>query len=280
MKNEVKKQHYVWEHYLKGWAENDQIWCKRREKIFQTSTENIAQERYFYELEPLTDAEIALLKAIVLRGPETTHRVNLSSLQTYLAVAASAPHNRRFGLEYFHSQVEGKAANTLRELRLGNAAILNDQQSKIDMCSYMGHQYTRTKKVMDSFLPLPEETIIPEHYKDVNFTKIQRAMGFIFANGIGNSLYGILNLRLIKNETETRLLTSDQPIYNLDAVKNKIAETSSIYMPISSSYALWAKKGDVEEITTDEQATKLNAFMVENSLEVVFSDSEAELRNL
>ena len=55
MYNDVKKQHYVWEFYLKAWRfEGNKVWCNRNGNVFNTSTENVAQERRFYEITPLT----------------------------------------------------------------------------------------------------------------------------------------------------------------------------------------------------------------------------------
>jgi hypothetical protein len=278
MSDQVKKQHYVWEHYLKGWATNNQIWCKRGNGApFLTSTENIAQERYFYEVEPLNQAEVALLRNMFSKGTAIAQAVNLSSLQTYVSLTTSTLHHRRFGMEWFYSQIEGKAAPVLAALRNGDAGALEDKQSKIDLCIYMGHQYTRTKKIRKSYSPLPDTVIVPEHYRDVNQEKIHRAMTFIMANGIGNSLYDLLDLQLIGNETEIKLLTCDQPIFNILAIPGEISKESSLYMPISPSYALWAKKGASERIDTTAKVKQLNTFMVQSSLEVIFSSSKPEL---
>lgn len=281
MSDEVKKQHYVWEHYLQGWATNGQIWCKRgSDAPFLTSTENIAQERYFYEVEPLSQAEVNLLCKMVLKGTTLAQVVNLSSLQTYLCIANSTPHHRRFAMERFHSQIEGKAAPVLAALRNGDVSALEDKQSKIDLCIYMGHQYTRTKKIRKAYSPLPDTVVVPEHYGEVDQEKIYRVMAFIIANGIGNSLFDLLDLQLVRNETEIKLLTCDQPIFNILAVPGNISEESSVYMPISPAYALWAKKGKSECIDNPEQVERLNTFIVQNSLEVVFASSKPELEGI
>lgn len=278
MSDEVKKQHYVWEHYLKGWANKDQIWCKRgNSPPFLTSTENVAQERYFYEIQPLNEAEIKLLGRMISKGPVLTQTVNLSSLHAYVALANSNSHHRRFGMELHHSQIEGKVAPLLKALRNGDNSVLEDKQSKIDLCIYLGQQYTRTKRVRNSYSPLPDTVVIPEHYKEVNQENIHRAMAFILANTIGNSLYDLLDLQLVTNETEVKLLTCDQPIFNLLAVPGDLSKEASIYMPISPTYALWAKKGVAEKIDMTDKAESLNRFMVKNSLEFIFASSQAEL---
>jgi len=37
MKKNKKRQHYVWKNYLKPWTLDNKIWCKRKDKIFNTS---------------------------------------------------------------------------------------------------------------------------------------------------------------------------------------------------------------------------------------------------
>lgn len=281
MSDEVKRQHYVWEHYLKGWATKNQIWAKRgKNSPFLTSTENVAQERYFYEVEALNQSEITLLRNMVLMGEPSAQFVKFTSLRAYIDLTSSTPHHRRFGMEWHHSQIENKVAPILLALRNGDSSPLEDRTSKINLCIYMGHQYTRTKKALNSFTPLPDTVAIPDHYKDINQEKIHRALAFVFASSIGSSLCDLLNLQLIVNETEVNLLTCDQPIFNLLAVPGEIAKETSIYMPISPGYALWAKKGPPERIDTIDQAKTLNHFMVKNSLEIIFASSEAELTHL
>jgi hypothetical protein len=277
MSIEVKKQHYVWEYYLKGWATDDQIWCKREDKIIHPSTENVAQQRYFYEIDPLSDAEIKLLIGMVMKGPEINQFTNLSSLGTYLSIANSGNKWARFGLEQYHGMIENNALPVLAALREKKFDVLNDRQSKIHLCIYLGHQYTRTKKARSSFTN-PQGLSIPEKYKDCDLHKVQNAMGFILANGIGGSLCDHLDLRVVENHSDTKLITTDQPIYNLLAIPGDISKESSIYFPISPHLALWAKKGpNNERIDTKENAEELNSFMAKNSLEFIFASSEEEL---
>jgi len=46
-----KRQHYVARYYLKPWSDNEQIYCIRNQKVFKSNLMNIAQEKYFYELQ-------------------------------------------------------------------------------------------------------------------------------------------------------------------------------------------------------------------------------------
>jgi len=47
---QLKKQHhYVWKEYLKPWTSENKIFCQRDNKLFSTSLNNIAQQRFFYK---------------------------------------------------------------------------------------------------------------------------------------------------------------------------------------------------------------------------------------
>lgn len=280
MTTKKKKQHYVWEFYLKGWGVNNQVWCRRNEKVFLSSTENVAQERYFYETKSLTDAEIELLRNMMRKGPVINQITNLSSLDVYIRIANSTGDFSRYGLEEYHSMIENKAISVMTALRSGDDTVLKDKQSKIDLCIYLGHQYTRTKKSKNSFVPLSQETDIPEKYAGCDLVKVHHAASFVFAAAIGNAMCNHLDLKLVKNESSTNLLTCDQPIYNLRAVPGKEAKDSSFYFPLSPSLALWAKKDPNIEVIDFSNVKKLNSFMVNNSYELVFAYSEEELSGI
>ncbi|WP_186111665.1 DUF4238 domain-containing protein [Burkholderia gladioli] len=278
MSIEAKKQHYIWEFYLKGWATDDQIWCKRGNEPFLTSTENVGQQRYFYELEALSEAEVELLTRMVMSGSPINQFVNLTSLNAYLSIANSGGKWARFGLEQYYGMIEVNALPVLENLREGNFAILNDKQSKIHLCIYLGHQYTRTKKIRSSLATIPLHLDIPDKYQDCDLRKVQGAMSFIISNSIGASICDHLDLRVIENNSDVRLITCDQPIYNLLAIPGDLSKESSIYFPISPNLALWAKKGPNDEnIETDEKARELNLFMVRNSLESIFALHKEDL---
>jgi hypothetical protein len=279
MSIDAKKQHYIWEFYLKGWASDGQLWCCREGNVFQSSTENVGQQRYFYGIESLTDAEIALLLGMIMRGPAINQFTNRSSLDTYLTIANSGNQWAKFGLEQYYGMIERNALPALQDLRGGNFNVLYDRQSKIHLCIYLGHQYTRTKKARASCIVNPEELTIPEDHINCDLNKVQNAMGFILANCIGGAICDHLDLKVVENHSNTNLLTSDQPIYNLLAIPGDISEDSSIYFPISPQLALWAsKKPNEEKIDTDRKAQELNSFVAKNSLEFIFAASKDELK--
>lgn len=63
-----RKQHYVFQAYLRAWATDEQICCIRNEGTpFKTNTINVTQERDFYRIKPLNDDEIKCLN-LFLQG--------------------------------------------------------------------------------------------------------------------------------------------------------------------------------------------------------------------
>lgn len=281
MSTDTKKQHYVWEYYLKAWTTKNKIWCLRKGKIFNTSTENIAHERYFYETSEFTPSEIKLVKSILNRGEGLARAINLDTFRTYIEASHASEKSRRFGVEWHHGIIENKAVPIMEMLRAGNSNILDNQKDKIDFCIFLGQQYMRTKKIKESRLELPESQAIPEDYKNCDFQKIYEALTFVYANNLGALIHDKLEMRLVRNTSNIKLITSDQPIYNLAAKPGEEAPEISIYYPIDPRLAIFARKSpNVAELDTEAQVAELNAFMASNSHELLFAQSKEDLQTL
>src|SRR5258708_3813744 len=61
-----RRQHHVWQRYLKSWAVDDQIYWLKDGAIFATNTTNVAVERDFYKLQKLTPADFALIENLII----------------------------------------------------------------------------------------------------------------------------------------------------------------------------------------------------------------------
>jgi len=279
MSTDTKKQHYVWEYYLKAWATKNKIWCLREGKIFNASTDNVAHERYFYETSEFSPNEIKLVESILNLGKGLARTVNLDTFRTYIEVSHANERGRRFGIEWHHGIIENKAVPIMEMLRVGNSSVLDNRNKKIDFCIFLGQQYMRTKKIKESRPPFPENQVIPEKYKDCDFQKIFEALTFVYANGLGAQIHDALEIRLVENTSNINLITSDQPIYNLAAKPGEEAHEISIYYPIGPRLAIFARKSpNLAKIETEAEAIELNAFMANNSHELLFGQSETELR--
>jgi hypothetical protein len=63
--NYKHRQHYVWKHYLEGWAPQGKLFCLRKDQVFPVSPNNIAHERDFYRLRELTAEDVQTIKRII-----------------------------------------------------------------------------------------------------------------------------------------------------------------------------------------------------------------------
>ncbi|WP_413214790.1 DUF4238 domain-containing protein [Paraburkholderia kururiensis] len=279
MSTDTKKQHYVWEYYLKAWATKNKIWCLRKGKPLHTSTENIAHERYFYRTSEFTPSEIKLVESILSLGKGLARTINLDTFRTYIEVSHASERSRRFGVEWHHGIIENKALPIMKALRAGNPSILGNQKDRIDFCIFLGQQYMRTKKIKESRLELPDNQAIPDEYKNCNFQKIYEALAFVYANNLGAQIHDTLEIRLVKNTSNINLITSDQPIYNLAARPGEEAPEISIYYPVNPRLAIFARKSpNLAELDTEAQVAELNAFMASNSHELLFAQSREDLQ--
>ena len=85
---EIKKQqHYVWKQYLKKWTDNGRhiyFLYKNGNEVKSANLENVAQQRFFYEVEAFTENEEAIFKYLVNEWSNNYSReTNLSLLNIY-----------------------------------------------------------------------------------------------------------------------------------------------------------------------------------------------------
>ena len=111
MKKNKKRQHYVWKNYLKPWTLDNKIWCKRKDKIFNTSLDNIGNESYFYLTKQLNYTEQDFLVNLIKNKiPRENHFIIFQDLLLFCDFGDSSDDFiRKNGLENYHSSMEGKA---------------------------------------------------------------------------------------------------------------------------------------------------------------------------
>ena len=56
-KETTRRQHYVWQYYLRKWSLKNKVFVKKENNIFESSTKNIMVERDFYKVHRLNDIE-------------------------------------------------------------------------------------------------------------------------------------------------------------------------------------------------------------------------------
>jgi len=276
--NNRKKQHYVWKHYLKPWTiDGKQIWCKRNGKIFNTSLENIGQERYFYESYELNKFEDSMIKGLIKKMHPSTHSMHLSSYDIYCSTTENFEYFKKNGLEIYHSSIEGPAIVILDSLYNKDLSLLNIKQNRIDFCRFLGMQYTRTKRSQESVSSMLGKlpSIHSEYQDKFDPVKISKVLSLITANSIGSWIYSDANFYFIDNTTPIEFITGDQPIYNLEIDrlnKNEPPEKFKLYYPLSPNLALLITEENLDNSSaTANEASTYNGFIYNVSNDQIYS---------
>ena len=252
MFNDVKKQHYVWEYYLKAWCfEGNKVWCNRDGKIFSTSTENVAQECRFYEISPLTKDEIGLIEAGINVIPKENHHILKLKLRNLIEYSLYSDNTRKNALECEYADMEQRTASILQSIRNGAIDVLDNQYDKNIFRVFLGMQYTRTPKCRNGKINcLPEGRF----QISVNFLFY---WNYIFFSDAFGSWISSSKTSLLKNETDIPFVTGDQPVINIKSdYDNTPAKEIRLYYPISPKFAL----------LFDEKETFDNSISVEDVL--------------
>jgi Protein of unknown function (DUF4238) len=134
-----KKQHYVWQRYLRLWTEKEKIYCYRKyeNKLFDTNTGSIANETFFYRIDRLSKADLTYVEMLISRAarPELRelHHGTIEMVQGIFILEeqfASLPMNseqrasftndinvmKKTFMEEYYTQMEGRSDYIFSEL--------------------------------------------------------------------------------------------------------------------------------------------------------------------
>ena len=196
-----RRQHHVWQHYLKSWTVDGQLYCLRDGTIFPTGTNSVAVDRDFYKLHRLTDDDLALIKLLAidaghplakrhhedllvrLAGParfveENRHRLaNLEKIEELLDV------HQTNALEDYHAGVENRFLPLLDMILAGDLSFYEGDAQCITFLHFISMQTMRTKGVKERTI----DRVKLHDGKDL--TRIWDIMSAMFAFNIGMSLF-------------------------------------------------------------------------------------------
>jgi Protein of unknown function (DUF4238) len=292
--NSIKKrnQHHVWRKYLKAWAVDGHLYRLMDGAITRKGTKVIAVEPYFYKIGKLTEADIALIRLLLIdvKGVHPLTRENHEGFLKLVTMPAlfegmtPALDNlidtfRTNVLEDHHAGIEASFLPLLRRALSKDISFYSDDQSCITLFHFLASQHLRTKGVKEKTI----EILKRKSERDVS--RIWGIMSCMFTTNVGMSLYLERKKRqlvLVENLTDVAFITGDQPIVNLHGDGEKSPATLSWYYPISPRLALLLPEVDEEPIVlttslTSAQVSDLNARMVEASHRQVFAQSRSAL---
>jgi hypothetical protein len=296
-----RRQHHVWQRYLKSWVVNGRIHCLSVSDghIFLSDTTNVAVERDFYKLHKLNSDDIGLIRMLVIDihpiHPRTkmNHENFLKSLlvpiQFMERIRNISPNPEKLEefldiertnvLENYHAGIEDSFVPLLDSILKNDINFYSSEGECITFLHFLCTQFFRTKGI--------KANVIERLQKNCgqDLTRIWDILSHMFATNIGMHLFLERRKRklvLVQNNTEVTFITGDQPIINMYARTSQSKEKFSFYYPISPRLALILTESDEEptfstESLTPEQVSKLNARMLEACHSQVFGQSEASL---
>lgn len=314
----VKRQHYVWRHYLRAWSSKDRIWTYLLEqrKVIPSNLIGVAQELYFYQLSELSAADgrflrqfIATLPSVVRPLVEDFVRLSevYSTLKQKLAdtppVGANADNIEKQlrdveinSLEKIHGKIENSGERLIACRSLADLQSLEDSINDEDgdglltAVFFVCVQYFRTrvrKNVAIQSFP-PEWTERVDRYWNI--------LSFGLAASLARSIMADANRQFcfIQNPTTVELVTGDQPVINiLDENQNEQGDVTemALYYPLAPTCALLLQftppaEGATEAtrfiaITADaSEVASYNLAIFKRSEQFVFSSSRTFLDDL
>lgn len=309
MSSIVKRQHYVWRHYLKAWASNESIWTffKELNKIEWVGLMGVAQERYFYKLVDFTTDEETFLKNYIEQcSPDLVKNLNFDFLTLFTSTSKlkkqldettnPAVNKEKYEeeirkleinlMEYGHGKMEVLGQKLLTYRSLADLKTIEENDYIFDAVMFICFQYFRTKSmkksVLKSFADGPHETLANKSWNILSYV-----MSTTLAKNI--SLDPNLKMVLIENHSTKNFITGDQPVFNIlnDIVdENGKVTHLEFYYPITPKYALTIHFLEDQtdkfssKIADEEMVKYFNKKVFDNSDFCVFADTKEQLENI
>lgn len=292
-----RRHHYVWRRYLVSWANAGRVWCRRRGAVFASDPMNLAQQRDFYKLKPLSKADVFFIRKMIEKQEDPgVRKFNLGFLERYRlastlaflpppkgvdlkefeAVQAELRHNFD---EDLHGLLEQTEEPHLDDLLNGDAKGLTAR--RVEFMHFLAGQHMRTKRIHEGVMQRMTPSI---KTLGADAESCWPVLRHAFANSIAASLTGdaAYKLVLVRNETVVPFITGDQPVVNTKvtpAARGQPPTECELFYPVSPTRAVlvsesaeWTERG-----LSLEQVMWLNRLMVENSHEMVFANSAEQL---
>lgn len=306
-KQEKKKHHYVWGHYLKSWStdvKRKNVWrttkTKKLEqhKVDEYSISGMLYEDYFYKISNLDEYHLQIINNFFSKTDPSPKQVILNFMKVNFLrqkVEDSVDLGQKKYKEYLvyksnfiedmHSSLEKTTIPILDALANEDLSILDDEKNMLNFMYYIANQNVRTK-------PFKENIITYCGQKNPKFAeKLEECwwlVSYFLGITLGYSLYISSKSdkhSLLINDTGESFLTSDSPVINVhpsiseDSVKLLEDHALDLYYPISPRIAYTIYNSDIfpngKVSVTLDQVVELNTKMAKRSnLSIVGNNRE------
>lgn len=301
MTKEKKNQHYVPEFYLKFWATNkkDQIYVydKKNKNVFLTNVNNIATERYFYDIDLsgiLSDED---LKSYGIHKDDVEHLDDGQFFENFFANEIEGDFKNRI------SNIVNRVAN-MNQWEIKNCFFVS-MPDKVYLSYHLALQVLRVKATRSMIesesdcieqilrdMGASEQTIDKYTVKNNHLSYLQGKM-IADKKVIKELIISICNLTwvLLVNKTNLSFFTSDNPIGTQAHIHHPILSMRGFrssgveaFFPLSPNYLLFMCDGEyhdhikhkertIEEIDMQEIITYYNSLQLYESERYVFSNT-------
>ena len=291
-----RRQHHVWQHYLKPWTQAGALFCLSGDRVFATGRTVIAVETDFYRLHDLTEGEATFAFELVSQG---IHPIARASNKRFLdGILAPMRFVRMHGdklkvpqidqmideyksnvIEDYHANVEADFLPLIERLQNGDVSFFADDRGAIDLINYLCLQYLRTKPIKDRTLAALKTNV------GLDLSKGWDLIAIMLATNAGGNVYlerKARTLSCIENGTGVDFLTSDQPVFNLHAATGQAADKLTLYYPVSPTRAVILSEQNEKPLfgtatLTRQHVDALNKIIVGASHSQVFGRSKESL---
>jgi hypothetical protein len=296
-----EKNHFVWRHYLKPWTDGEGlIFCRRERKFLHTGTTVLANERFFYKLNELTEDDLQYIKKIfcneknIIATEINTNWLSLFKLINELIKLKEITPSKKIQNEIniyvtefnenLHTVIENSAHKYFEDLYSENIQFYETEKGNIDFNIFLCEQFFRTKRMKESIIT------IKHSLKNFNIENCWNVGAHILAINLALTLYmqrQHFKSCLLKNDTDIPFITSGQPVINLagdiNNPRNLTINEFEFYYPITPKTAFILGKKDFfltsEKIIklNEENVRNYNAKMKSQCPNLLFSNTQKEL---
>lgn len=305
-----KRQHYIWQYYLKPWADQkNQVCCYFLQdgKYASPNTSSIGVSSYFYKSHRLTNDDLKYLESVI-GAASSPHQQNINQnwldfLQQYYLIndqikASISSHEttklkeleqlttnlEKMFFEELHTKIEDSAKEILSDLRDGKKVNWTDE-STINFLFFMANQFMRTRRqkliYMDRIAGDEDRRLkfLPNWCPD----RTWNIQAIILATNIGFSIYRDIenySFDVLENNSPAPFITGDQPILNLG---DPLTEQDLwMYYPLSPNRCLLLQPKKNRKYSTVDinDVNALNAKIFNEALEQVYSHNETDLKTI
>ena len=290
------RQHHVCQTYLRGWATDDKIWVLQGELIHRAQLKDVAVQRHFYKLQPLTKEDREFLAAWISKSPEKSRKTHENfvtmfglpaTLRACMTDAEVSANPELVALldeqiinaeEDFHADIESRVAPQIEALRRGDVSFFSDKEIGAQFSHFLALQHFRTNAVRSRAIKRFLERA------GMDISRSWNTLAHILASNVGLTFYQERRLNplvLLRNETSVPFITSDQPTVNLlgGTDDDKGPEHLALYYPVTPNLAVLLDAMDqpcglVGKTLSKGDVETLNAQVVRTAHRQIFASCE------